>query len=233
MKNQEVTKGGSEIIHHYQSTQSAIVSGNEDNINLITEHIEKHVGPISCVIHEIISEQVHIDIHIVEPTPERNFYTLITSGMSDQPMVNDQGENCYFAELLLALPPDWKLDEESWKDNNNYWPIEWLSFLARFPHYYNTWLWEGHTIPNGENPAPFSENTDFCGWAVGFPKTVSDDFILFTPIEGKSIIFFAIYPLYYNELSYKLEKGFESLCELFDLHNVTELIELNRRDVTK
>lgn len=221
------------IHHHYESQESKIVAGVEENIELIAAHIEKHVGPVSWVIHELISDQVHLDIHIVAPTPERNFYTLITSGMSDQPMPDDQGDNCYFSELMLALPPTWPLDEESLDNEDNYWPIRWLSFLARFPHKYNAFLWDGHTIPNGEEPTNFSENTNFCGWAIGLPRTVSDDSIFLNATEEKTIVFFAIYPLYNDEIVYKLEEGFENLYALFEEHNITELIELNRINVAQ
>ena len=37
------------------------------------------------------------------------------------------------AELAIALPPDWKLDEESLKDERWYWPIGLLKVLARLP----------------------------------------------------------------------------------------------------
>lgn len=233
MKTKKLTKGGSNVVYHDEPIRESIITRNEENIHLITEHIENHIGPISGIIHQIISENVQIDIYVIEPTQERNFYTLVTSGMSDRPMTNNQGEDFYFAELMLALPPNWKLDEDSWEDHDNYWPIQWLSTLAKLPHQYGTWLWDGHTIPNGENPIPFSDNTDFCGWAVGFPKTVSEEFILFTPTEEKTVVFFAVYPLYYNEIFYKLEEGFDNLCDLMDLNNITEIIDLNRIDVTQ
>ena len=37
------------------------------------------------------------------------------------------------AELAIALPADWKLDQESMKDEKWYWPIRLLKSLARLP----------------------------------------------------------------------------------------------------
>ena len=37
------------------------------------------------------------------------------------------------AELVIALPPDWKLDGESMKEERRYWPIGLLKVLARLP----------------------------------------------------------------------------------------------------
>lgn len=45
----------------------------------ICNHIEKYIGVIDNVFKEIISGVLSIDILILDPTPERNFYTLITS----------------------------------------------------------------------------------------------------------------------------------------------------------
>ena len=47
----------------------------------VEAHIEQHFGHFSNVFHEIASPDIHVDIAIVEPTPERNYYTLVTMGM--------------------------------------------------------------------------------------------------------------------------------------------------------
>ncbi|AJS59305.1 hypothetical protein UB51_13440 [Paenibacillus sp. IHBB 10380] len=44
----------------------------------ISKHVEKYIGEIDGVFHEIISDLVHIDILIVKPTKKRNYYTLVT-----------------------------------------------------------------------------------------------------------------------------------------------------------
>lgn len=37
------------------------------------------------------------------------------------------------AELLIALPPDWKLDHDSLQKEAWYWPVRLLKALARLP----------------------------------------------------------------------------------------------------
>ena len=60
------------------------------------------------------------------PSDERDYYTLVTMGMGAHRM-NVPEELAEYklerAELAIALPPDWKLDEESLKDELWYWPI--------------------------------------------------------------------------------------------------------------
>src|SRR5262249_26066204 len=70
--------------------------------------IERSFGPIAWVSHEVASPVVHIDVHVVEPSSQRPFYTLVTSGMSDQPMtVPDKALEAghhELAELMICLP---------------------------------------------------------------------------------------------------------------------------------
>lgn len=58
----------------------------DSNMEEIEAHIERHVGKISMVFHEVLSDIVHIDIHQIPPTDDRPYWTLVTSGMSDLPM---------------------------------------------------------------------------------------------------------------------------------------------------
>lgn len=70
----------------------------------ICNHIEKYIGVIDNVFKEIISGVLSIDILILDPTPERNFYTLITSGMSELPMTVPEGAEEYqYAEIMICL----------------------------------------------------------------------------------------------------------------------------------
>lgn len=42
-------------------------------------------GVLAFVWHELVSDLVHLDVHVAEPTPARPYYTVVTSGMSDRP----------------------------------------------------------------------------------------------------------------------------------------------------
>ena len=60
------------------------------------------------------------------------------------------------AELMIALPAEWKLADSQLEDERWYWPIRNLKALARLPHEYETWLGFGHTVPNGDPPEPYA-----------------------------------------------------------------------------
>jgi hypothetical protein len=205
--------------------------GDSDNIELISNHIERNVGKIDSVFHEIVSDFVHIDIHWVKPTIEFPFHTLVTSGMSDLQMNAPEGMEEYkFAELCVLLPESWKIDEISFKDENNYWPIRWLKTIARFPHEYKTWINEGHTIPNGDNAEPFAKNTKL-GCILLLPSyMIGEKFFNLKISEEKTINFFYLCPIYKEEMEFKLKNGVNDLLDKFDKYDISEVINVSRKN---
>jgi len=133
---------------------------------------------------------------------------------------------------MTCLPPDWRLTQEDFKNESWYWPIRWLKILARFPHEYDTWLWEGHTIPNGDPPEPFADNTQFCGVMLLPPITAPPEFATLT-VGDKTISFFSMIPLYPDEMDHKIAHGIKSLLPRFEKHGVTDIIDVNRRSVCR
>ena len=119
---------------------------------------------------------------------------------------------------------------DGFRDESNYWPIRWLKRLARLPHQMDAWLGLGHTIPNGDPPRPLGPKTEFCGWLIDepilFPAEVQK-----LRVSEKIVNFYSIVPLYEDEMSLKLRKGFAALGHLLDRAKVSELIELGRRNV--
>ncbi len=203
--------------------------GDSVNIEAIGAHIERHIGKVATVFHELVSDKVHIDVHIVPPSAQRPYYTLVTSGMSDRPMTAPAGaEDFAHAELCLCLPPDWPMGDAAWKLEENYWPIRALKFLARFPHDYGTWLAYGHTIPNGDPPAPLAGNTRLSSFVLLTPTLAPDAFHELSLPGGKTIRFYALVPLHEDELDAKMRKGAEHLHKLLLQNGHSELLAPGR-----
>lgn len=230
----EISKSGAPIFRYTDGEKEWEAPQGEECIEEISEHIERHIGEIAMVFHEMISDTVHIDIHHVTPTQERPFHTLITSGMSDLPMnLPEEVEASKYLELMVTLPKDWKIDDKSFKKEQWYWPIRNLKFLARFPHKYNSWFGYGHTIPNGDPAEPYAGNTKLNG-IIFLPSThVPTDFFNLKINENKSIEFLSIVPLYEEEMNFKLDKGSDQLLEKFDKHGISDIIDINRKNVGK
>ena len=108
-------------------------------MDTVDEHIKEYFGEFPTVYHEIHSPDVHIDICIIPPTTDNNYYTLITMGMGAHIMdiPEDLEPQKYGrAELLICLPPDWRVGES---DEEWFWPITLLKNLARLPINCETW----------------------------------------------------------------------------------------------
>ena len=195
----------------------------------IVAHIQRHVGPVAYVWHENVSSIVHVDVHVVFPTEERPFYTLVTSGMSDLAMtVPPETDLPRYAELLMRLPAEWNLDYETLNDERNFWPIRLLQSLARFPHATQGWLDVGYAIPNGMPPRPFAPETQLCAAMTAFPYVEGEAFHVLEARPGKTIRFFAVMPLYESEMRFLRQHGPEELEQRFEQAETSLIVDPQR-----
>jgi hypothetical protein len=134
--------------------------------------------------------------------------------------------------LLIALPEDWPITEVALKDEANWWPIRWLKLVGRLPHENESWIWWGHTIPNGDPPEPIA-NTKFVGVMLSPPYWLPRDFFELTTKSGETITFYALIPLFAEEMKLKLEKGFDELEARFEKQDINFVIDAKRPNVAR
>lgn len=223
---------------------------------LYMEEIEKHFADVfeykldeARVFHELMSDFVHIDVHIVPPCEKRPFYLLFTTGMSDLPM--SLPEDCSWddkkinerAELYCLLPPDWKFD--GFGDNREalryMWIITALKQAARYPHQCQSCLGSMHSLQFTEENTPFADNTGFC--SAVFLHSDSNDFggkfgdrlNYFRTEDGAYINLLCFIPMYEDEMNFKIEKGGSELFLRLFGETVTDfsqlIIDINRESV--
>jgi hypothetical protein len=103
-------------------------------------YYEQHFGPITERLMHSTDELgpgiPHVDIYQFPPSRERDYWTLITSGMSNEPQGLPNG-TWHYTELLMYVR------------NPERWMFRSLKELAEFPFRHETFLYWGHTIPNG------------------------------------------------------------------------------------
>lgn len=232
-ENKLVSLSGQPIWHHDKPEKEWQPPPEEMCLEEISAHIERHIGKIDTVFHELVSDTVHIDIHHVAPNEDRPLHTLITSGMSDLPMKTPSDETPRYLELLIHLPPDWRISQEAFDDESWYWPIRQLKYLARFPHKLDTFLGYGHTIPNGDPPEPYAKNTKLNCILILPPLSTPEAFDQLVIDENKTIHFMAIVPLYQEETDLKLRKGTGELLEKFSENDITDVLDIGRPNVAK
>jgi Suppressor of fused protein (SUFU) len=200
-----------------------------DTAEAIDRHIEEHFGSIAFVWHEIISDLVHIDVNVIEPTPSRPYYTLVTSGMSDLPMtVPDGVDSSRFAELMICLPADWPLTGEASNDERAHWPIRLLKMVARLPHEYGTWIAEWHSMPNGDPAEPYAPDTPFTGVMVAPLLECHEDARVIITEHGKRISLLALVPLHPAEMELKVSQGTDALLDALRDITVSEVFDAAR-----
>lgn len=220
-----------EWISEEPADDGEIVFGDTEKMAQLEAHIERYVGKIETVIHELVSTLVHVDIHCILPTEERPWHTLVTTGMSDMSMTIPEGAGEYaYAELLLCLPPEWPLEREHWDDENRYWPIRLLTNLARYPHHYKTFLAAGHTVGSDGPGQPFAGNNEFSCVLVDTPTLFDEGLSSCYLDDGRLVNFYAVFPLYHEELAHKLRHGSDSLLKKLDRIDATEIIDVHRRN---
>lgn len=201
------------------------------------------------VFHELVSEYVHIDVHILNPNSERPFYVLFTTGMSDLPMTMPDDSSWDFkkiherAELFCLLPSDWRLGNDLTPEERNqyFWIISALKTAARYPHSCKTWLGSGHTLQYTQENVPFANNTMLSSAIFlhldykDLDGKYGDSFNGFSTKDNAYINLFCFVPLYEEEMNFKLENCADDLfMKLFgdSVKDFSQLvINVNRSNV--
>ena len=183
---------------------------SEEELDAVETFIAEAFGEFDNVFHEIVSPDIHVDICIIPPDEDRNFYTLVTMGMGAHLMDVPRELKEYKlerAELAICLPEDWDVhsEEEKW-----YWPIRLLKILARLPIQEDTWLGWGHTIDNGDT---FDESTQLCGCMLIHPALFDNEEYICPLPDGDEVNFYQIIPLFREEMEFKNANSAEELLE--------------------
>ncbi len=200
----------------------------EEEMEAVEGHIEQYFGTVENVFHELASPDIHVDICVVPPSEERDYYTLVTMGMGAHRM-NVPEELAKYklerAELTIALPGNWKLKHEDLKNERWYWPIRLLKTLARLPIASDTWLGFGHTMDNEED---FAKDTKLCAAILTGPQDTEDGSEVCILPSGEEVNFYQVIPLYRDELEYKLAHDADALLD--KMNGISFVVEPDRQD---
>ena len=188
----------------------------------IIKFIEENFGKVE-EIYEVGYGNFSLDVAQINPTKEKPYYTIITLGMGEHKMYNQNNENfSSFAELMISLPPDWNLD-----DKNYTWAIDELMHLAYIPFtFYFSYEW-GHLENNFE---PFSSNTKLSAVTLLYPEMKKENSGLLK-LENRNLQFYQIVPLYDEECTFALKNGMKNLLLLDVEKKISFVIDMNREKV--
>jgi hypothetical protein len=200
---------------------------------MVEKHVTKHVGkPAPLSQQEIVPGDPPISIHLISPTGTRKRVTLVTTGMSDRPMIVPKGgEEYQFAELLIDLLGDWPTTPKKLSDPTYSWPLDCLRRLARYPHDHNLWLGGARAVvANGDPPAPIAPGVPFTAFLLLTSDQPEDRLAL---LDGRVVHFYRVFPLYTEEYRLEREQGTDALIKLFQRHKVAMTADPTRKNVAK
>ena len=156
---------------------------------------------------------------------------LMTNGLSNYKMdVPEVLEGLEYNELYFCLPSYWE-----WEDRTNSqmnWVFEWIQRLAKYVIEKESWFGHGHTMPCGIDMQPLSATMKQNHLFLSKPMLLENE-VKPVRVEGKTINFLAIVPIFPDEMDYKQGKGTFKLMQKFANKGVTEKLDDFRSTVLK
>ncbi len=204
-----------------------IYTYTEDEANQYEKFVKNNYGEYTFVYHELYSPDIHLDILVVPPSKENNYYKLITRGMGAYKMnVPLQLKNYEMdrAELVIYLPSDWNMN---FSKEENSWVIKLLKQIARLPIDEKSWIGFGHTLSHNDVES-YASNTKLSASILIDALDKNGKPLDFKLKSKGRINFYQVFPLYKEELEYKMKYGTEQLFE--KLGNANIVIDINRKN---
>ena len=198
--------------------QETIPPADDDILGHVKVHIDQQFGVYTQLLTDDSDPDHPLEIAIIPPRPEHDYYTLVTVGLSRHRMGFPEErweEKLERAELLINLPRDWKLTKADCREEQWSWPIRMMLATAYFAmEDPEVGLESRTTLMEGEDGIPFAENTDLRGEILLYPGVFGEESFFCRLPGGEEVNFYQVIPLYWEELQYKLEHGSDSLLDL-------------------
>lgn len=186
-------------------------------LQTVEDHIIEHFGSISRTIPVKESENLNLRIYVIEPTKEKDFYTIVTCGMGAYKMeLPDDFKDTDLdrIELLMYLSPAWNMDLAlskptglitgetvtpifgSMYDEWNY-PVKILKNLAQAPVNNDSYFVMGNIMDDEE---PLSPSTNDTGGILISPAYISEEGCVCTLPDGEKVRFLQVMPIQTYEI---------------------------------
>ena len=206
----------------------------------IQDHIIEHYGNISRTVTVKECESLDLKLYVIEPTKERDFYTVITSGMGAYQMdIPDDFKdgNVDRIELLIYLGSNWDIDGAFKQSSgsttgliidgsitsllgniNAQWnyPIQILKNLAQAPVNNESYFVMGNIM---DDETPFSDSTSDSGGILISPAYISEEGTECTLPGGEIVEFLQIMPITTNEIERAAYLNRELIFHRLIFHN--------------
>jgi len=186
------------------------------------EHYQQFFGPITQdIMHSTDSQEVHIDIYQFEPTPERPFWTLITSGMSNQRQLEPKDCDEHIlprTEILMYV------------SKPQGWMFSVLKRLAEMPFKQKTFLYYGHTVPNGK---PMTAQPSLLTSFLFVPPYFEQPEINQFQLDDDEVNFLWMIPITEAEREFAVKQSSQKLYEKFEDADTPIVVNEKRKSLVE
>lgn len=169
----------------------------------------------SLVWHSTDGKSPHVDVYQFPPGNGRDYWTLVTGGMSDlrQPALLHSDDIAPRAEILMYVrePKPWMVNA--------------LKGLAEMPFDADTFLYWGHTVPNGQ-PMTF-EPSELTSFFIDHPHLEHPEMLGLT-IDGDEVAFLWLRPITEAERAYAIQRGSQRLSDLLSKLDADPVVDEQR-----
>ncbi|CAL2106513.1 Suppressor of fused protein SUFU [Tenacibaculum sp. 190524A02b] len=208
----------------------------EEHYEWINEHIEKYFPDSEVkVFHELMVFDVKVHVHLIK-TKSYKFDVLITSGMSslemEIPEEAENSNNLRFAEIMMLIPKKIEFEKVYTGENKNDYIISMLKQTAKFPHQEDSWIGIGHSIVSDANFLPYGDDTAFVGGVI-LPSVTFDESFTKIKKKGRIINIYSFFPLYKNEVEFKINNGYSALLDKIIEADSKEILNPKRENLIK
>lgn len=173
----------------------------------------------SPVWHSTDGKSPHVDVYQFPPGNGREYWTLVTGGMSDlrQPaLLLHPDDIAPRAELLMYVREP------------KPWMVSVLKGLAEMPFDADTFLYWGHTVPNGQ---PMTvQPSELTSFFFDHPH-LEDPEALDLTIDGDDVAFLWLRPITEPERAYAIQRGSQRLSELFATLEADPVVDEQRGSI--
>jgi len=221
--NKKKAPDGTNIVRHQNIETKLGVTTGTDGFGQAREAVyERLFGKALSVSHEVFPLVPHIDVYTFKRSQgDKEVYSLVTGGMSDLEMNLPRGAD-------KAAPRRVELIFYCSEPRDDY--ISTLRWIAHFPHDSKSWLGQGHTIPNGNPPAPLWGSTAL-DTLFFLPPIVKKDQTLPSELNlgGQPVHFLWVVPLTTAECNFKLANGCDAMLNRFQQNRHPYVFDPHRK----
>lgn len=183
-------------------------------------HYQRFFGPLTQpVMHSTDVKPVHIDTYQFSPTKDRPFWTLITSGMSNERQIDP-------ADCAEGMSP--RAEILMYVERPQGWMFSVLKSLAEMPFERKTCLHWWHTVPNG---MPMTAKPSLLTSFFFLPPYYETEGFTDLELSGDKVDFLWMIPITEAERHFAVSHGSQALEKEFERADLSRVVDESRRSI--